>query len=1051
MRPGSGWAETGCPTYQHLITVAIQPICRTGTAYRVHSGPMLKQGDALSPLLFNFALEYAIRKVQDNRQGLELNELHQLLDYANDVNMLGENPQTIRENTEILLEASKVIGLEVEKFKYLGATVTNINDTWEEIKRRINMGNACYYSVEKLLSSSLLSKNLQVRIYKTVILPVVLYGCETWTLTLREEQRLRVFENKILRKIFGVKREEVAGEWRKLHNTELHPLYSSPDIIRNIKSRRLRWARHIAHMGESRNAYRVLFGRPEGKRSLGWPRRRWENNIKMDLREVGYDDREWINLAQDRDRWWAYVRAVYAGTDDSGPQITQFCHTDSQKVVTSSSNNMFVRFMTDFSYQGRGFRAVYRTVESRCGGKFTMPFGSIHSPNYPKNYDNNLDCRWLIEVDPNYVIFFKFEDFDVFAPSCRQTGVLVFDGNSTNSTELFNRCSPLSAEDYSNFTSTSNQLLVVMRTGNYRTAKGFRASYNIACGARIVAEDTGVISINSAINTDYSHNCSWTIIAANLENRVTLTITTIDVSPGWSSSEEDCPYYHIEVRDGDNAEAPLIGSYCGSRAPPHLTSQGSAMFVQAVSEYGGHYGAFTATYSVLSTACGGNLSSEHGSFASPGYPNNYPLESSCVWYIGTSPGNRVLISFSLFELESSDFCNEDYVEVRRESAIGPIIGVYCGTDLPTNITAAHSIWVKFQSSGTGTARGFIADYSMLHGNNLNGPSGQIASPLYPNFYLHSGQFFWRIVVDSGKAIAITFKEFFIDIYSLTECHYYLAARADEPELKRQSSEWHQKGSPRPKKVRYEPSRVKVMLIVAYDSEGVIQWRPARHSGGGAKNEKKILFLFLSLVVPWHTGTTPKAAPGVIISHAIHQDQNVDAAYYQHFLEHNLHPAVQRKRPHFLRDNPPFILHDNARCHVARAVAELLQGWDCKASKRSTGTTSLTTFNSYHGFVKIHRNTLVIILKGCKCIFHIYDGFDETAVKLFQGCGGNLPDPVTSSSNIVYIEFNSSPVRLGSKFFLEWLQVVRQVTPRNPEVPASKHQIILKISPCSLLL
>ncbi|KAJ4446560.1 hypothetical protein ANN_13257 [Periplaneta americana] len=131
---------------------------------------------------------------------------------------------------------------EVEKFKYLGATVTNINDTREEIKRRINMGNAYYYSVQKLLSSSLLSKNVKVRIYKTVILPVVLYGCETWTLTLREKQRLRVFENKVLRKIFGAKRDEVTGDWRKLYNAELHALYSSPDIIRNIKSRRLRWA-----------------------------------------------------------------------------------------------------------------------------------------------------------------------------------------------------------------------------------------------------------------------------------------------------------------------------------------------------------------------------------------------------------------------------------------------------------------------------------------------------------------------------------------------------------------------------------------------------------------------------------------------------------------------------------------------------------------------------------------------------------------------------------------------------------------------------------------
>ncbi|KAJ4442509.1 hypothetical protein ANN_04096 [Periplaneta americana] len=148
------------------------------------------------------------------------------------------------------------------------------------------------------------------RIYKTVILPVVLYGCEAWTLTLRAEHRFRVFENKVLRKIFGAKRDEITGGWRKLHNTELHALYSSPDIIRNIKSRRFRWAGHVAHMDESRNAYRVLVGRPEGKRLLGRPRRRWEENIKMNLGEVGYDDRDWINLAQDRNQWRAYVRAA---------------------------------------------------------------------------------------------------------------------------------------------------------------------------------------------------------------------------------------------------------------------------------------------------------------------------------------------------------------------------------------------------------------------------------------------------------------------------------------------------------------------------------------------------------------------------------------------------------------------------------------------------------------------------------------------------------------------------------------------------------------------
>ncbi|KAJ4430278.1 hypothetical protein ANN_22490 [Periplaneta americana] len=176
--------------------------------------------------------------------------------------------------------------------------------------RRVR-GRRGYQMIDDDMWIILLSKNLKVRIYKTVvILADVLYGCETWTLTLREEHKLRVFENKVLRKIFGAKRDEDTEEWRKLHNTELHALYSSPDIIRNIKSRRLRWAGHVAPMGESRNAYRLLVGGPEGKRPLGRPIRRWEDNIKMDLREVGYDDRDWINLAQDRDRWRTYVRAA---------------------------------------------------------------------------------------------------------------------------------------------------------------------------------------------------------------------------------------------------------------------------------------------------------------------------------------------------------------------------------------------------------------------------------------------------------------------------------------------------------------------------------------------------------------------------------------------------------------------------------------------------------------------------------------------------------------------------------------------------------------------
>jgi hypothetical protein len=194
----------------------------------------------------------------------------------------------------------------MEQFKYLETPATNHNLIQEKIKWRLNSSNVCFHSVQSLLSSRLLTKNVKITLYTTTVLAVVLYGCETWSLTLREEHRLRVFEVRALRRIFGLKRSEVVGRWREL----LHTLYASPNVIGLVKHDDMGGARSTNGGEEEECIYMLLVRKSEGNRPLGRKRRRWVDNIEIDLGEIRCRDEECTDRPQDRDQRRAVVNTV---------------------------------------------------------------------------------------------------------------------------------------------------------------------------------------------------------------------------------------------------------------------------------------------------------------------------------------------------------------------------------------------------------------------------------------------------------------------------------------------------------------------------------------------------------------------------------------------------------------------------------------------------------------------------------------------------------------------------------------------------------------------
>ncbi|XP_016988568.1 cubilin homolog [Drosophila rhopaloa] len=431
------------------------------------------------------------------------------------------------------------------------------------------------------------------------------------------------------------------------------------------------------------------------------------------------------------------------------------CGSTEKLVLTSSGHRMHVRFFSDGSHNGRGFVATYRTVKASCGGKFSARRGMIQSPNYPHEYPLNTHCEWQVEVSPHHRIVFEIEDLELeMGFQCDWDYLEAFDlaEDDTEGPSLFKVCGDRIP---SNMLMSTTNLAVVRFISDYSlSSKGFQLNFHESCGQTITIDETDYDNIEMTRQSPRNESCLWVLQAEDPTKRIIFTPTHVKLRDDADSqypTEGDCLPVGVKIYEGTEATGTPRLRYCRSH-PAALISNGQSLVIsvplQLVEEFEGNY-------MTMDTACGSLYNSLSGRFSSPYYPASYPPNIECVWILAATLGNSLSLTLESMDMEKSENCNRDYLEVREDSERGELIGVYCGNDVPGAIHSRGSIWIKFKSDDDNVGEGFLASYNYEHHNELNGTDGIIESPHYPSKFQDSNPYSWRITVDKEYVVMIT--------------------------------------------------------------------------------------------------------------------------------------------------------------------------------------------------------------------------------------------------------------------------------------------------------
>ncbi|XP_060950209.1 cubilin [Limanda limanda] len=466
------------------------------------------------------------------------------------------------------------------------------------------------------------------------------------------------------------------------------------------------------------------------------------------------------------------------GGYETSPLIGKFCASQSPPVLVSHSNRLWIRFHSDSTVTRGGFIAHWDGSQTGCGGTLATASGAFSSPNYPLAYHPNAECYWNIRTSQGSQLLLSFSEFHLeSSSSCSFDYLAVYDGNNSNALELAKLCGN---QLPSIINSSTNQLFIKLRTDSSISSGGFLASYTSKCRSMLISgQHAGVVeSLNFPNNYPPNSQCSWTI-QASIGNTINYTFTSFQLE-----ASDICNFDYIKLYDGSDENAPLIGTFCGYRPPTANSTSSSAITMVFRTDSTVSMSGFQMMW--YQNGCGGELSGPSGSFNSPDFPNRYPENRECIWYINTSPGSSITLTIHEFDVEFHQDCSYDVLEVYGGPDLSaPQLSKLCSTtSSPIQVSSTGNLLtVRFMSDAYVSGRGFNASWAEVPGGcggPVTAPSGEIHSPLYPSSYPNNVDCSWVISVDSHHRVLFNFSD--LDIEHHSNCSWDYVVVHDGPTI-----------------------------------------------------------------------------------------------------------------------------------------------------------------------------------------------------------------------------------------------------------------------------